>query len=59
VLERALEPFSVLAGELFARNYNRSDPVVTLTGQTDMGPAEMSLTFEAFLNARTTLTGAR
>ena len=52
-----LEPFSVIAGELFARNYNKADPVYTITGMSADGyPVQMSLTFEAFYGARTFLS---
>lgn len=44
-----LEPFEVIARELFARNFNKKDVVFTLTGVSTLGyPVELSLTFEAF-----------
>lgn len=50
---KVLEPFSVFAGELFARNYNKKDAVVTFNGMTPDGFAvNLSLTAEAFFAAR-------
>ena len=50
-LEEALRPFSELAGELFARNCNRGDVVVSFDK-----PSELHrLTFDDFLSARSVL----
>ena len=48
-LREVLTPFSEIAGELFAQNYNKDD-VVTQIG-------DIALTFEPFLNARAALKG--
>jgi len=56
VLEEALRPFSIIAGELFARNFNRKDKVYSIQGISPDGfPVELSLLFEAFLNAHAAL----
>lgn len=56
VLEEALRPFNIIAGELFARNFNRKDKVYSIQGISPDGfPVELSLLFEAFLNARAAL----
>jgi len=53
---KALEPFSIIAGELFARNFNRNDKVYSVQGVASDGtPVELSLLFEAFLTARSAL----
>lgn len=44
----ALEPFSIMAGVLFAMNYELSDDVFSIKAKH----GEVVLTFEAFLNAR-------
>lgn len=54
-LEEGLAPFSEMAGELFARNYNISDVVLTLP-RPDEGP--VAVTFGDFNRARTLLKGA-
>jgi len=56
VLEEALRPFNIIAGELFARNFNRKDKVYSIQGISPDGfPVELSLLFEAFLNAHAAL----
>lgn len=55
-LEKALKPFSDIAGELFAMNYNESDVVFTVHRKTPKGSKiSTSMTFKAFNNARAAL----
>lgn len=55
-LKEVLGPFSYIAGEIFARNYNKSDAVFTINGLTTDGyPVEMKLTAGAFFAARAAL----
>ncbi|MDR6431981.1 hypothetical protein [Brucella pseudogrignonensis] len=55
-LEKALKPFSDIAGELFAMNYNESDIVFTVHRKTPKGSKiSTSMTFKAFNNARAAL----
>lgn len=49
----ALRPFSEMAGELFARNYNKDDIVFAIH---DRGWNPHELTFEDFLRARSLLS---
>lgn len=56
VLEKALKPFSDIAGELFAMNYNESDVVFTVHRKTPKGSKiTTAMTFKAFNNARAAL----
>lgn len=56
VLEKALKPFSDIAGELFAMNYNENDVVFTVHRKTPKGSKiSTSMTFKAFNNARAAL----
>ena len=50
-LEAALEPFSNITGEMFARNWNQSDPVIAL----DSPGGAHRLLFGDFLAARAAL----
>ena len=55
-LEKALKPFSDIAGELFAMNYNENDVVFTVHRKTPKGSKiSTSMTFKAFNNARAAL----
>lgn len=51
-MRKALEPFSEFAGELFARNYNRSDRLISI------GEANLHLSVGAFFDARAALSKA-
>lgn len=52
VLEEALKPFAEFAKELFARNYNRSDRLMSI------GDADLHLSVGAFFDAHTALVRA-
>ena len=52
LLQEALKPFSDFAGELFARNYNRRDRLVSI------GAADLHLTVGDFFDARAALAKA-
>lgn len=53
-MRRALEPFSVMAGELFARNYDASDRVLFFKAHEEGGP-DIVLDFADFLVVRDVL----
>lgn len=57
-LREALEPFSGMAGELFARNFNAKDVVVRLRHRPFIdGEGRRELTFWHFVRARKALEG--
>lgn len=52
-LRTALHPFSEMAGELFAKNYQDYDIVASVKGKTDLGSrVKMELAFKSFRTAR-------
>ena len=53
-LEDALRPFALVAGEMFARNWNRGDVAILLERDGE----EVSLTFDDFLAARAALAAS-
>lgn len=54
-LEDALRPFSRVAGEMFARNWNRDDVAILFDG----GCEEIRLTFADFLSARAAIAASQ
>ena len=58
--ERALEPFSEVAGEYFARNYDDSSVIATLYSREDDGSGgSLTITFAHLRKARTALSSIR
>lgn len=59
-LTKALEPFSFIAGELFANNYNDSDIVFSVQTKTEMGSTvKLDVAFSTFREARNALSASQ